>query len=505
MELNNKKLVELVKQSKIVLVIGEDMFYHESNDGKKESLQEYIVNAVIQDKHLSVKPEMKERMFKEGYHGLSLLFDQFRIVKQMPNNQRNYFNEIVENVVYREIDNIHIDDILKTFLEEGVKRDLFPLIVTTSPFDIIERELGFVFLPQYSDTTKLVNSKFYHLGASNSENLPSKVNIVYHLFGCATSGQADWVSTELKLIHFLHSMHANKDFCLPNALKQKNLFIIGCSLPDWLFRFMLYPLDNSNVHERIWLNSGNLDDTSLESLEELDYQKGELTPVLEALTTSIKSITIEKIKPEKEVYDIFVSHCQADKEFAQEVVFWLRAEFNLNVWVDFEHEKELLGNDWGNIKDALSRSLHVMPLFTAEYVRRFASWMVNVDNEEYLNDSLEWITFVLLKMVKNNKISSDFIIPIVKDKDNIRTARINEVLNNSFIQSRIDQDKLPQEFDGIHRYSFYQDMEERENGDNSFHKQPWDEMCKEGNQMTIQMSEKSIDIEAVSVKNELLA
>lgn len=484
-----------VKQKQVVPIIGEDMFVHVKSDGQEESLQTYIVNSFLTLNGVVARPfdeNLKERAINEGYHGLTILFNH-SIYKDY-SRKRTKFDSVIEKIVYDEIDKIHLKHNVRTFLKIGIKHDLFPLIITTSPFDIIERDLGYdIQDPKYpnQDPKKAKNSIYFSLSDSNLS--PIKENCIYHLFGCASDRTSIWASNERKMINFLHALHITPvRFPLKQIITDKKLFVMGCSLPNWMFRFLLFPLnseqgywieDSTSISREKKSNHDQLGKIQLEEyLEDLCYTKGNAEEIISVLQRDLESLPIEgeESSEENKEYDFFVSHDTRDTDFAKTIVTELRKQGS-SVWVDYEHEGDLIGNDWSQIKEALEHSRHIIPLITAKYIQRFTKLFAEPQNVK--TDSMEWITLVLLEFMKptllagsvEKKIDDSFVIPIMKIGDVIRK---NITVTNAYIQSQIDSGNIPDQF-SCHRYFAYPEGLEASGG-NNFLNQNWEDIGKKG-------------------------
>ena len=67
-------------------------------------------------------------------------------------------------------------------------------------------------------------------------------SLVYQLFG-VVSVMADYVVTDDDLLRTMYAIQTERDYQPTNLfkrLKKSNLLILGCCLPDWLIRFLLY-------------------------------------------------------------------------------------------------------------------------------------------------------------------------------------------------------------------------------------------------------------------------
>ena len=250
------------KRSSIVPIIGEDtIVYIDKDSGKGIPFQEFVLGE-FQKKYPRVAVDdaalisMKER----GYYGLSLL-------SQYYNEQGRFLDDFMD-FVSKNASCIKLKDEVLDFLVTFN----FPIIITTICFDIIEQQL--------KGRIESYKSIWYRLNKENS-TLPSRC--VYHIFGQAKDG-SKWVSDEDLLLTFLLS-HNHKEYGatgLTDFLKEneKKLFVLGCNLPNWLFRFLWQPIqtkDNgeSKTKKGYWINKEKPEDSFENFLKKKNFSADE--------------------------------------------------------------------------------------------------------------------------------------------------------------------------------------------------------------------------------------
>ena len=337
----------------IIPVIGNNCFYYESGN-EQMSLQEFVVNTLSKGKIYD--KELLTQMESRGYYGLTLL------------KKHCFHNESKFKLEYkRAIENnkgkIHLNATIKNFLQVYK----FPVIVTTSCFKLIESELlGY-------------KSVSYPSEDGNRNKLSGEQKTVYHIFGLEANG-AKWVTGEEELLNFVHELHRDdgatdlKKFINADN-KKKALFVIGCNLPDWLFRFFLYPMaDISKNGLGYFLSSSDdIEDSFMNFLDEISYDydvNANLENVLKCATDLCPASTSTQSNsnrvPHGKEYDIFISYASENRDLASSIRDVLHDTYGLNVWLD---QKQIVDGDYEKrIINGIKKSAYFMPLVTKEYI-----------------------------------------------------------------------------------------------------------------------------------------
>lgn len=435
----------------MVPIIGLEMIMHRKQvNGKdvEETVQSYIVDEFLRRGKLDIQAndELVCKMKREGYHGLTLLYQHFT-KKGNSQEVRDEFESLIEFLVTKKDvrSDIYIHRSVKNFLEA-----VHPsLILTTIPFNFIEEEL--MAINNY-DSVYLCVSKKDDNGSTElriketGQKLDQDGSFIVHLFGASraieSSTRFPWVCTERKLLLYLHSLHNQHlaDFKLATILESKRFVVMGCNLPEWLFQFLLYPLKRENdANESLWL--GNADNTSTKEEQEkvmtslnehLSAYNCEVKSykILEDLTKYIQSSqsTIEE-QDEPEVFDFFISHRKEDRRITEIVVGVLR-KWKFNVWVDYEHKSDISGAQWQNIISAIEKSKHLVPIITSNYIDRYNE----KEKDEVSVKELTEIAFEYMfpeydeskksGSCKTREGAQNFIVPILKCDDTISLNKL---------------------------------------------------------------------------------
>ena len=481
----------------IVPIIGFDMCMHNS-----ETLQSYIVNRLCDDK-LDNKPivteivgeDLRHRMRNEGYHGFSMLYK--RILKKWQGEYPDGNSQIlayIAQIVEEEKYNIHLRDSVIEFLKEAHPS----LIITTIPFDIIEKELEQEVNPRY-ESRYFVASRDNDNDSKIIPNSEIPSFCIFHLFGTTTDSASPWVWTERHLLLYLHALHNQElsQFSIKKALLGKSFFVLGCNLPEWLFQFLLFPLKgSSSAKGSYWINNINEDYQLDESFELLSEQfetydcEVERYSFLEDITTCIrhqKELKKSTIKKVPEYYDFFISHRKGDEKITKEIVNEIR-KCKCEVWVDYEHPEHLAGDQWANIRQIIEKSRHIIPIITWEYLTRFSQ------DKESERCGVANLTKLVLSFMypcdsegkKSLRADAEkFVIPVINEGESMTvfneflgsksTAYLDVGTYHTFVKNK----RLPEDFEKLHVYHYGGKDDE-----NSISKtQIWRDLAEEGKTM----------------------
>ena len=413
----------------IVPVIGDNCFVYNSGNGEIP-LQEFIVNTLTDGKKIS--EDLLAQMKTRGYYGLTLLKKHCYFY---PNKetQESKFKLGYKRAIEGNKNNIHLNETIKKFLQTF----RFPVIVTTNCFRLIESELPFY------------NPVSYPSLDGNRENLNRNQNIVYHIFGLEAAG-ADWVTGEEQLLNFVHRLHGDGATDLKNYINADNnkkaLFVIGSNLPDWLFRFFLYPItDISNNSVGYFLSSSDkIEESFANFLEEIsyDYDVSEhLEDVLQRAIAFFPSLESTEAYcsrvPHNKEYDIFISYASENNDIAFNIRDVLHDKYNLNVWLDTKQIVD--GNYEKRIIAGIDNSAYFMPIVTKEYIMKHRPIFIPYkDINEIVNDkTLKFVQMETLiaekQQMKLQRIA--YSLPVVIP------SRIGEngILDISLIENNLTQ------------------------------------------------------------------
>lgn len=347
----------------LVPFIGDDLYYVETPGNGRQSLQSYIVESFVRDNpHVVLSTSEIDKMKNSGYYGLTLLNRKFK------DRYISHYKEYVKSA----FNVIKLNPIVKRFLELGN----FPLIITTSPFSILEKELSVSYCSSlyYSVDNPPVN-----------ETIDSSKHTVFHLFGHAERFKSKWVYNERELLMFLHSLHdsATAPKGVTSYLADKSMLIMGCNLPNWLFQFLWFPMNiqrspmfptGEDSTEGYWL--GKAEDGSYldDFLQEIGFASIE---EMESVVLKVIDLFENEVRqPDNDLFDVFISYASENANVARQIKNHLVIR-GLRVWIDKDGGKgeiEIGGEYWKRIKNGIRKSRYFMPIVTGDYLIK---WLLN--------------------------------------------------------------------------------------------------------------------------------
>jgi hypothetical protein len=513
---------QIIDDKVVVPIIGLEVIMHRKRDENgeiigEETLQSFIVDQFVKNEKLDVNQndnKLIEKMKKEGYHGLTLLYRHFKDKGNLPEIRDEFERQIEFFVTKKAKKDIFLHDKVKEFLLVSHPS----LILTTCPFGIIEDELN-VIGGDYGTINLLAGKAMEGIDPvlmidEDGGKLGTQENCVVHLFGAnIKASDCPWVCTERKLLLYLHILHNQRlvDFKLAKVLEGKKFIVIGCNLPEWLFQFLLYPLKKANeANGSYWLGKVEKTEDVARQEEILNTLNEHLSTyrcnvrsykILDDITRTIKegeSHEKESANDNNEIYDFFISHRKEDISITKEIVDTLK-RWNFKVWVDYEHASEIAGAQWQNIQDVIVRSKHIVPVITHNYIERYNS--PNDKNEVGVKELTEIaFEFMFPKYDKKKKSGANvlrngaesFLIPILKCDDKILASILAGVpipgdptcdLDIKTIKACWDKNLIPKQFSDLH-FFFIGETEEIKISENYFkNKQLWRKLQAQGKTM----------------------
>lgn len=368
----HRKIVDnLIEMREVVVpILGDDIFFVSQNGTDRQSLHEYLLDCFLSeygDKGMT--EDDKNVIIKGYYYGLSKLERFFPT--DFETDYRCYIRNAKKNGW------INIDKTILEFLEAF----RFPLIITTTGFDFLEEMLSSV---RYYSIAYSPNS-------SNSTKIESSKPTIYHIFGTISDG-GQWVYDEDKLLEFLHSLH-NAD-TTSTSLKQyidsKNcrLLAIGCNLPDWLFRFLWYPIKSSSIDSKqkkgYWISSRENSESFNDFLENIKfYSSNEVNDILSLAIDELHTQESCQTNSEEVIrYDAFISYASEDKPVAQKI-FDILTRQGYSVWFDKDGtgKIEAGSNYMRKIMSGIEHSNHYIPIITGNFINKVLNPESNLKKE----------------------------------------------------------------------------------------------------------------------------
>lgn len=363
---------ELINNKNMIIpVIGNDMIVFKKQNGNKTEeipFQQHIVETFAKD-YREFGEKKFEAMSSQNYYCLSVLAKND---KEFLETYRTHVIEGISNGSIR----------LKSSVVRFLETFKFPVIITTICFNIIEQELNKKQL--YYFTKK-------YMPQSPNDELDNRC--VYHVFGSVEDGQ-EWVYNEKKLVFFLKSLndvnHGAKN--LVDYIKNRNyrLLVLGCELPNWLFRFMLYPIElqASDCRQGYWFNDKE-PESSLDSyLEEINYKPAKdiddiINEASRLYSNNLDDDLFMHQNNHKDHFDVFISYASEDKLIVYEIYNILHNNHGLSVWIDKKGKSEIGPGDpyWENIQDGIKKSDHYMPIVTGNFIKKYCNYSSSLRKE----------------------------------------------------------------------------------------------------------------------------
>ena len=272
---------------------------------------------------------------------------------------------------------------------------------------------------------------------------------------------------------FLHDLHGEgaKDLkSYINSDRKKALFIIGSNLPDWLFRFFLYPMKGiEKEQDGYFLSTSEKIEDSLEYfLNSLSYEYAEESEIYSVLSEAVELSSSsdagnsgENRQPHGMKYDVFLSYASDNVQMVQEIKEKLEKNYGLKVWFD---KKNIPDGDYvDRIIEGINNSAYFMPIVTKEYIEKHHTLNNPPQGlEEIVNSpKIEFVqkeTLYAALCREKDKSRKVYSLPIVKVEPVGYGLQLKPVL----IEQRYVGDRLPPVL-FLHQQMF--DVEKLFNGD----------------------------------------
>ena len=407
-EIDNNQFAKKIALSKdtIIPVICDDMIEF-VKEKEMKSIQDFI--------WVKFKDYLDEKDCDFIYHYLKSNFYYGITCLEKCINSKGFAKKLYDAIAKGFHDGeLRLKDEVVTFLKNGQ----FPLIITTLCFTIIEETV-------YNAKTKTEIDNICRWYYPKDKNIVPLVSpsghVVYHIFGGNTPWS--WVYNEQELLRFMHAFH-HTDYGAKNLFNSINnkieaqqppqqLLVLGSILPDWLFRFLIYPLYENNIKESggMWLSLDSITTELSSFLGRNGYdQKTQIRPTEREQLQELLNIP----EPDNTRYIergnhiIFFSYksddaVNAERERIEEMLrdlvgvenFWKDTDINPETG-----EKNIQHGDnyWDIIEQNIDKCTLFIPLIT---------WT-------YLNDFVESCSFDELTKKDNNTLRSILSnIPVV--------------------------------------------------------------------------------------------
>ena len=356
-------IIEKISENKIVPLIGTGVYY--IKEGKSEkTVQEYVVEKLLENEKITLGVDDSDRgRYTCGYRGMTKLERLYK------NSKLTLYNHI--RSIYKSEDflmKLRMKPEVKKFLENGN----FPLILTTCNFRYLESVI-----PKYNHEDGVIA---YQMARNKDQDIPMDVcshPTLFHLFGFVQRS-IKAVITEAEFLKYLHCIQDTgksperlKDY-LTNKDDERFILSLGCDIPNWTFRFLLYSLKEQDGELK-----GNGMDDSFEGgafMKSLDEELEDFLSDIGYLSNDEIDRFLENVNnqlvPQKKP-SIFLSVNNEEYETYGESIK-RKLENRFDVWF-FKDKGE--SRYWKSIKEGIESCDFFMPVTT------------NVSIEKILNGS----------------------------------------------------------------------------------------------------------------------
>ncbi|MBQ9313287.1 MAG: SIR2 family protein [Bacteroidales bacterium] len=356
-----ESVVGCIKYHNIVPIIGPEVFY--VNDTKKGriTVQEYIINCLIDDDaslEESDKDKIREFAKITGFNGLTKVSCYY--TKKTKKSLKQGMRKILDKKINFSI--IEMEEEVKRFLRLGD----FPLIITTLIFnDVIKN----IIKSLYGENG--YNEIIYKKAELKPEIILDNKCNVFFILGTLDSYNATVVITENDFLDYLHCIHdSNKDpKNLKSYMQDKMILTLGCDIPDWTFRFLLSSFKPIEMKEPTTAFEGgvvsNNEDKNLEeflSYINYDYTDKGIDVFLREINDAIERKENEE-KIDRPTIFLSYSYDLSNYDKIVKIKEELEKYFKVNFYgID---EQENIGEDfWGVIFKMLDESDYFIPVIT---------------------------------------------------------------------------------------------------------------------------------------------
>lgn len=349
--------------NRIIPIIGQGVFYVVDEE-KEYSIQQFIVKKVLANEKIPIQPtEDNIEEYSNGYKGMT------ELSKMCYNNGLTLRLQIKE-IFRNENNKIKLDPDIISFLQRGE----FPLILTTCNFQWMENYIMY--------QGKKYSVVPYRTGKDKDiETEDGKITnpTIFHLFGLVGQDR-NVVITENDFLKYLHCIQDTntRPERLKEYLKNKYILSLGCEIPDWTFRFLLFSL--KEIEGKLEGNSGEdafdggalskaMDDNLSSYLSNISYFPSQ------RINEFIRDIN-DRLEPEKKP-SVFLSVNSEEYEIGDRVKRILSPKFN--VWF-FKDDGGV--QYWKDIEEGINSCDFFIPLTTSRTLSKMYAEKAQKGNDE---------------------------------------------------------------------------------------------------------------------------
>ena len=351
--------------NRIIPIIGQGV-YRVHDKGKEYSVQQFIIKTVLENEKIPLQPtESNIEEYSNGYRGMT------ELCKLCSNNGLTLLRQIKEifcdNATLKKIS---MDADVLTFLERGD----FPLILTTCNFRWLEMNI------KWQDNNYSVIP--YRTGQDQDIKTADGQIMeptIFHLFGYVGQDR-NVVITENDFLKFLHCIQDTntRPQHLKKYLEDKYILSLGCEIPDWTFRFLLYSLKEKEgnlggMSGEDMFDGGALskamDDNLYSFLSNISYFPSQ------NINDFLKDIN-EQLNPERKP-KIFLSANSNEYDLGERVKRILSSKFDVWFFKDKGGPQY-----WKDIENGIRMCDFFIPLTTSTTIEKIFDDKARIDNDE---------------------------------------------------------------------------------------------------------------------------
>lgn len=387
-----ESIVNNIREQNIVPIIGPNVLRVKKGTVEMP-IQEYVVSVML-NKHLPEEAnEQNIQTCSKGVKGMSRLN---RLFVKHNKKLNGYLYKLYKDEDF--VSSIIVDRDVLQFLQLGN----FPLILTTTNYCILENLLTF-HGRKYDSVSyrkeKVKDNPEQDILLKNDKH-DIETPAIFHLFGTISVTPGTSVVTEDEFLMFLHCLQDTNT--RPENLKEylklennKYLLTLGCDIPDWTFRFLLYSLKadkngirDYNAADNYFVGGvvdAHLSDDITEFLLDIGYYSGnQVSAFLRDINKHLSPI--EKPK-------VFLSLCSEEYDIIGESLYKILSE-SFDVWFyKYNGDQHRYWNDpeYG-IEVGLKASEFILPIITPSAINRIYEYSVpDMPNDDTSGLIEEWI------------------------------------------------------------------------------------------------------------------
>lgn len=410
-------IIENIHNRAIVPIIGDDAYYIKESEF---SIQHFILDRVLKRKNLD--NTYKAEDYQDGIKGYTRLSS--RLLKD--------YNLILKKLIIQEFtktdikSRIRVRDDVKCFLNRGD----FPLIISTSIYTILSEELA----KEYNVVLYQKEQKSSQDISLSDDDIPERT--IYNIFGNLATN-IECVFTENDFLSYLHCLHDTNTYpkTLKHYLLSHYVLMLGCDIPDWTFRFLLYSLKANHGELKPKEGTGGLNSfvggsISKKINEELEMFLSDISYLSSRKVSDFLRDVNRHLHPVNRP-KLFLSCSHDDYEDVLDLKKKLSEKFD--VWFCPEQTEERCGDKyWLKIRQGLMEADYFMPYVTDKLCFKLSDMDGIVDTTEPFQDSSKELGIVTeWKLALQYKCSTRTFPYILSNFDAFK-----RLLENKFVPLR---------------------------------------------------------------------